>query len=78
MPKGEYWVPAALGGTAPTLEEATVQDRADAAARKEKRDKDKAEAELRVATEAREREEATGINKLLVPLRQRFNHLRKK
>ncbi|WP_035010149.1 lysophospholipid acyltransferase family protein [Corynebacterium jeikeium] len=78
MPKGEFWVPAALGGTAPTLEEATVQDRADAAARKEKRAQEKAEAERRAATEAREREQATGINKILVPLRQRINRLRKK
>ena len=78
MPKGEFWVPAALGGTAPTLEEATVQDRADAAARKEKRAQEKAEAERRAAAEAREREQATGINKILVPLRQRINRLRKK
>lgn len=37
MPKGMYWVPASMGGTAPTLEEATAKDRADAAARKAKR-----------------------------------------
>ncbi|HIW96064.1 MAG TPA: 1-acyl-sn-glycerol-3-phosphate acyltransferase [Candidatus Corynebacterium gallistercoris] len=37
MPAGEHWVPASMGGTAPTLEEATAKDRADAAARKAKR-----------------------------------------
>ena len=78
MPKGEFWVPAVLGGSAPTLEDATVQDRADAAARKEKRAQEKAEAERRAASEARERDEATGINKVLVPLRQRLKRLRKK
>lgn len=37
MPAGEWWVPAAMGGTAPTLEEATAQDRADHEARKARR-----------------------------------------
>lgn len=38
MPKGESWVPARFGGSAPTLEEATAKDRADQAARKRKRE----------------------------------------
>ena len=38
MPKGESWVPARFGGTAPTLEEATAKDRADQAERKRKRE----------------------------------------
>lgn len=33
-PEGEFWVPARLGGSAPTLEEATEMDRRDAEARK--------------------------------------------
>lgn len=37
MPRGEYWVPASLGGAAPTLEEATAADREDQARRKQKR-----------------------------------------
>ena len=40
--------------------------------------RDRAEAERRADAEAREREHATGINKILVPLRQRINRLRKK
>lgn len=38
MPKGEAWVPARFGGSAPTLEEATAKDRADQAERKRKRE----------------------------------------
>lgn len=37
MPKGEYWVPAKLGGSAPSLEQATKEDRAAHEARKQKR-----------------------------------------
>lgn len=37
MPKGEWWVPAELGGSAPTLEEVTEQDRADQQERRRKR-----------------------------------------
>lgn len=37
QPAGAYWVPARLGGGAPTLEEADVMDMADAAARAAKR-----------------------------------------
>lgn len=44
FPEGEYWMPASLGGSAPTLEEATIKDRADAAARKAEREKREAEA----------------------------------
>ncbi|OZC49193.1 MULTISPECIES: 1-acyl-sn-glycerol-3-phosphate acyltransferase [unclassified Rhodococcus (in: high G+C Gram-positive bacteria)] len=36
--QGAYWVPARLGGSAPTLEEADKLDAADAAARKAKRE----------------------------------------
>lgn len=36
-PAGEYWVPARLGGGAPTLEEANAMDAADAAAKAAKR-----------------------------------------
>lgn len=43
MPKGAYWVPASMGGSAPSLEEATKQDRADQAARRAKREAAKAE-----------------------------------
>lgn len=38
MPEGEHWVPARLGGSAPTLESATIKDRKDAAARKARRE----------------------------------------
>jgi 1-acyl-sn-glycerol-3-phosphate acyltransferase len=37
QPAGAYWVPARLGGGAPTLAEADVLDQADAAARRQKR-----------------------------------------
>lgn len=37
FPDGEYWMPAALGGSAPSLAEATAKDREDAIARKEER-----------------------------------------
>lgn len=37
FPEGEYWMPASLGGSAPTLEEATEKDRADAEKRREER-----------------------------------------
>lgn len=37
FPDGEYWMPASLGGSAPSLEEATARDREDAAKRKEER-----------------------------------------
>ena len=37
MPEGEYWVPAKLGGSAPSLEEATKEDRAAHEERKRKR-----------------------------------------
>lgn len=37
FPEGEYWMPATLGGSAPTLDEATAKDREDAAKRKEER-----------------------------------------
>jgi 1-acyl-sn-glycerol-3-phosphate acyltransferase len=37
QPAGAYWVPARLGGAAPTLAEADALDVADAAAKREKR-----------------------------------------
>ncbi|AGP29844.1 lysophospholipid acyltransferase family protein [Corynebacterium terpenotabidum] len=37
FPADEYWMPASLGGSAPTLEDATAKDREDAAARKAER-----------------------------------------
>lgn len=49
MPEGEFWVPAALGGTAPTLEEATAKDRADAAARKAKRAQEEAQRQAKAS-----------------------------
>ncbi len=42
-PAGEYWVPARLGGSAPTLEEATALDNAEAEARVAARRKDASE-----------------------------------
>lgn len=36
-PAGAYWVPARLGGSAPTIEEADALDAADSAARRDKR-----------------------------------------
>jgi 1-acyl-sn-glycerol-3-phosphate acyltransferase len=36
-PAGEYWVPAKLGGSAPTLDEANEMDAEDVAARARKR-----------------------------------------
>jgi len=38
MPAGEYWVPARLGGSAPTLEEANALDDAEVAERRAKRE----------------------------------------
>ena len=38
MPAGEYWVPARLGGSAPTLEEANKLDEAEVAERRAKRE----------------------------------------
>ncbi|HIW92680.1 MAG TPA: 1-acyl-sn-glycerol-3-phosphate acyltransferase [Candidatus Corynebacterium avicola] len=43
FPEGEYWMPKSLGGSAPTLEEATVKDREDAAARRAAREQREAE-----------------------------------
>ncbi len=37
FPAGEYWMPASLGGSAPSLEDATAKDRADAQQRREER-----------------------------------------
>ena len=37
FPDGEYWMPQSLGGSAPSLEEATVKDREDAQKRREER-----------------------------------------
>lgn len=37
FPEGEDWMPASLGGSAPSLEEATTKDREDAAKRREER-----------------------------------------
>ncbi|WP_238596877.1 lysophospholipid acyltransferase family protein [Corynebacterium heidelbergense] len=77
MPKGEFWVPASMGGSAPTLEAATVEDRE----AQEKRKRDRAEAarraaELQVqrdAADRAERENAKGpIARLTLPLRQWF------
>ena len=72
MPKGEYWVPARRGGSAPTLEEATVKDRADQVARKRKRAEAQEAQQRRQQEMAQERERATGINKVLVTVRQKF------
>lgn len=47
MPEGEYWVPASLGGSAPTLEEATIEDREIHARRKRERAEMEARPELR-------------------------------
>ena len=72
MPQGEYWVPASLGGTAPTLEDATVKDREDQAARKRKR------AEAKVAEQRRREEEKQQLatapqwKKPIVRLQQRL------
>ncbi|WP_066586370.1 lysophospholipid acyltransferase family protein [Corynebacterium provencense] len=49
FPPGEFWMPASLGGSAPTLEDATVRDREDARRRREERAA--REAELRAHPE---------------------------
>ncbi|KAB1504344.1 1-acyl-sn-glycerol-3-phosphate acyltransferase [Corynebacterium sp. 320] len=47
MPAGEYWVPASMGGSAPTLEEATAKDRQDQEARRRKREAEAQQRELK-------------------------------
>lgn len=67
MPKGEYWVPATLGGSAPSLDEATVQDRQDQEARKRQRE------EAAAGGSGRREEKKSGpagIKKLLRKLRK--------
>lgn len=78
MPEGEYWVPASMGGTAPTLDEATVQDRKDAEDRKKKRAEQNALRGVQQAKDRAELENATGVKKILVQAKQRIRKLRKK
>ena len=67
MPKGEYWVPATLGGSAPSLEDATAQDRQDQEERKKQR-----EAAEAAGSGRREEKKSgpAGIKKLLRKLRK--------
>ncbi|WP_459612855.1 lysophospholipid acyltransferase family protein [Corynebacterium urogenitale] len=78
MPKGEYWVPASLGGTAPTLEDATVQDRRDAENRKKKRAEDNARRAVEEAKNRAELENASGVKKLFIQAKQRLCSMRNK
>ncbi|WP_241383398.1 lysophospholipid acyltransferase family protein [Rhodococcus sp. CH91] len=55
--QGAYWVPRRLGGSAPTLEEATAQDEAAAAERRARKARERAE---RDGVRADERDGATG------------------
>ncbi|MBC2681454.1 lysophospholipid acyltransferase family protein [Corynebacterium anserum] len=76
MPEGEYWVPASMGGSAPTLEEATIQDRKDAEERKKKRAERNAMLGVQQATDRAELANATGVKKLLVRVKQRLRKIR--
>ncbi|WP_288802066.1 1-acyl-sn-glycerol-3-phosphate acyltransferase [Corynebacterium dentalis] len=75
MPEGEFWVPSVLGGSAPTLEEATIQDRQD----HENRKKQRAEAEAAASGRRKEEQQPqpTGINKVLAPVTRWIKKLRK-
>ena len=77
MPAGEFWVPAALGGSAPTLDEATVKDREDQQRRKEQR---AAREQAKADRDRRNREElaaAPGPLRPVVRLRQRWRDRRR-
>lgn len=73
MPKGEYWVPASLGGTAPSLEEATIKDREDQAERKRKRAEAEVEAKRRREEEKQQLAAAPAWKKPVVRLQQRLS-----
>ena len=75
MPEGEFWVPSVLGGSAPTLHEATTQDRQDHANRKKQRAEAQAAAELR-RQEGKQQPQPTGINKVLAPVTRWIKKLR--
>ncbi|KGM18104.1 lysophospholipid acyltransferase family protein [Corynebacterium auriscanis] len=77
MPKGEYWVPANMGGTAPTLEEATVKDREDQAERKRKRAEAQVRAERRREEEKKQLAAAPAWRKPVIRLQQRLNRKNK-
>lgn len=69
MPQGEFWVPSKLGGSAPTLEDATAQDRKDQQARKDKRAAELRQREIDEARRAEELAQATGLGRVIVKLR---------
>lgn len=63
FPSGEYWMPASLGGAAPSLEDATTKDREDARKRREERAA--REAELRAHPELAQQKKKPLWKKLL-------------
>lgn len=77
MPKGEYWVPASMGGTAPSLEEATIKDREDQAKRKRKRAEAQVEEKRRREKEQQQLAAAPNWKKPIVKLQQQMNRKKK-
>lgn len=77
MPTGVHWVPASMGGTAPTLEAATIEDREIAAERKRKRAEENEATRRRREEQARELEASPGAKKWLLKARFAWENRRR-